>query len=66
MYNAYHNHMILLGEHEEDVEIESRTRTSDHQGNNAASSDEEGEGQRSGFFTETITDCYNNSSLPHE
>lgn len=38
--------MILLGEHEEDVEIENRTRTSDHQGNEAASSDEEGEGQR--------------------
>lgn len=65
MYNAYHNNMILLGEHE-DVEIESRTRSSDHQENEAASSDEEGEGQRSGFFTETITDCYNNSSLPHE
>lgn len=38
--------MILLGEHEEDVEIENRARTSDHQGNEAASSDEEGEGQR--------------------
>lgn len=38
--------MIFLGEHEEDVEIESRTRTSNDQGNEAASSDEEGEGQR--------------------
>lgn len=46
MYNAYHNHMILLGEHEEDIEIQNRTRTSHHQGNKAASSDEEGEGQR--------------------
>lgn len=56
--------MILLGdrEHEEDVEIENRTRTSDHQGNEAASSDEEGEGQRSGFCAETMTVCY---SLPH-
>lgn len=45
--------MILLGEHEEDVVIENRTRTSDHQGNEAASSDEEGEGQRSGFCAET-------------
>lgn len=57
--------MILLGEHEEDVEIENRTRTSDHQGNEAASSDEEGEGQRSGFCAETMTVCYVNSSLPH-
>lgn len=57
--------MILLGEHEEDVEIENRTRTSDHQGNEAASSDEEGEGQRSGFFAEIIKDCYVNSLLPH-
>lgn len=64
MYSAYHNHMIFLGEHEEDVEIESRTRTSNDQGNEAASSDEEGEGQRSGFFAETITN-YVNSSLPH-
>lgn len=54
--------MILLGEHEEDVEIENRTRTTDHQGNEAASSDEEGEGQRSGFCAETMTVCY---SLPH-
>lgn len=46
MYNAYHNNMILLGEHEEHIEIQNRTRTSHHQGNKAASSDEEGEGQR--------------------
>lgn len=58
--------MTLLGEQEEDVEIESRTRTSDYQVNDAASSDEEREGQMSGVFAEAITDCYVNSSLPHD
>lgn len=42
---ASHSSNHATGEHEEDVEIENRTRTSDHQGNEAASSDEEGEGQ---------------------